>query len=364
MYWDPDRILFTIPLLEIPVMIYGALFSLGFICSYFVLIHVLKVSFERQKEVKASHIADWSQVFMLLKKSGPSGAGIIGQVWKLLPASSQHEIAHYSPTLHLDEATQASILEAFCHFPRAAIDKAFAKGVHSAEDMARRLMDSLVWYAVIGTIIGARLGDVLFYDWDYYKLHPLQIFNIRQGGLASHGGTVGILLALSLFVRQKRAFLPNQTFIQFLDLFSIVAPLAGCFIRVGNFFNQEILGTATSVPWAVTFGHPVDGHAIVPRHPVQLYEGAAYLFIFFTLFFLWKRRPHLTSGTLSGLCLILIFSARFILEFFKVDQFGAMSQLLQTGQWLSLPFILAGALLIRSGKKVSSSLDQKLKTTV
>lgn len=222
-----------------------------------------------------------------------------------------------------------------------------------SNERAQECVDRLTWYVVIGTIVGARLGHVFFYDWERYKQHPWQILNTREGGLASHGGTVGVLLALAFFYFTYLKRKTQVTFLELLDRMAIPTAVTATFIRIGNFFNQEIIGVPTNLPWAVTFGHPADGEAPVPRHPAQLYEAVLYFATFLILYFLWKRtsikeRP----GATIGLFFILVFGGRFLIEFIKVVQESIFDQqLLQAGQWLSIPFILGGLGLLLWSKK-------------
>ncbi len=216
------------------------------------------------------------------------------------------------------------------------------------------LTDRLLWFMLLGGIIGARLAHVFIYDWALYKNHPWDIFKIWEGGLASHGGAVGGLIALFLYKLSIRKKFPELSFIRLLDIVSIPTALIGCFIRIGNFFNQEILGTPTTVPWAVVFGHPFDHTASVPRHPVQLYEAAAYFLLFIFLWRLWKAKSDsLRPGIISGLFFMLLFTARFFIEFVKSPQSQVINESwLQAGQYLSIPFILLGILLITCSSKI------------
>lgn len=211
-------------------------------------------------------------------------------------------------------------------------------------------VDHITWFIVIGTVVGARLGHVLFYDWPYYAAHPIEILMIRNGGLASHGGTLGIMLALPLFLYLNRKKFPEFTFIKLLDVLVIPTAFVAFCIRMGNFVNQEILGTTTSLPWAIIFGDPADGTPVVPRHPVQLYEAIAYIITFFILGCLWRRNSNKlisAPGMLSGLFFILIFGSRFLIEFIKMHQTTVIDEsFLQVGQFLSIPFILFGLALV------------------
>ena len=204
-------------------------------------------------------------------------------------------------------------------------------------------LDPLLMYMLIGTLIGARLGHVLFYDPQYYLANPLDIVKVWEGGLASHGGAAGILIALWLYTRKPG----RPSYLWLLDRVAIPTALGGFFIRMGNFFNSEIVGTPTSVPWAVVFDR-VDP---IPRHPVQLYEAFAYLLIFVVLVLVYLRQAKThPGGLLLGLFLTLVFSARFVLEFVKAPQAAYEAGLaLTVGQLLSSPFILVGiALIVRA----------------
>lgn len=181
--------------------------------------------------------------------------------------------------------------------------------------------DRITWFIVLGTVIGARLGHVLFYDWPYYSQNPWEILMIRNGGLASHGGTLGVIVGLMLFMRWNKKRYPPLSFVQLMDLLVVPTAMAVMFIRLGNFFNQEILGNVTTVPWAIVFGHPADGTPPEPRHPAQLYEAFAYLATFIILYTLWKKwSEQLKPGILSGLFFIFVFGSRFLIEYVKAPQ--------------------------------------------
>lgn len=217
------------------------------------------------------------------------------------------------------------------------------------------MLDQLLIYVAVGTIIGARLGHCLFYEPAYYLANPIEILKIWEGGLASHGAAIGIVLALWLYIRKHKL-----SFLWLMDRIVIVVPLGGAFIRTGNLFNSEIYGRATDVPWAFLFVRdrvldPNTGAVIpnVPSHPTQIYEALSYLFIFLVLF-LYYRKNHdkIRDGLIFGIFLILLFAARFFIEFIKHDQVSFESDmLLNMGQWLSLPFILIGIALIIYTKK-------------
>ena len=206
-------------------------------------------------------------------------------------------------------------------------------------------LSNLVLYIFFGTILGARLGHVLFYQPDYFFAHPWEIPKIWHGGLASHGGFAGVIIALYLYLRRY----PAMSFLELADRLTIPCLLAATLIRVGNFFNSEILGTPANLPWAVVFAR-VDN---LPRHPAMLYEAAAY-FIAFCIFYAayWKTKMIDFPGRLVGWALVLCFSARFLIEFVKEDQVAFEAKLpLDMGQLLSIPFVAAGVYLIYRSKR-------------
>lgn len=205
------------------------------------------------------------------------------------------------------------------------------------------LTDRLAIFVVLGTVIGARLGHVFFYGWSYYSEHLIDIFKVWEGGLASHGGAIGILVGLILFVWVSKKKYPEIGFLTTLDALVLPAAFAGGCIRIGNFINQEITGIPTDLPWGVVFLHPIDGPAGVPLHPVQLYESLFYFLTFAILFLLWKKRAaKLGLGLYSGLFFVFVFTFRFFIEFLKQPQNHGMNLPFDMGQLLSLPFIAAG----------------------
>lgn len=222
---------------------------------------------------------------------------------------------------------------------------------------AKKVTERGIMTVGIGAVLGARLGDVFFYQNPSTWLHnPLSIFYIWEGGLASHGAVIGILIGLMFFARRlRREGLGFFTLFTLTDRAVPFVALAGCFIRIGNFVNQEILGIPTTVPWAVLFIHPADGGLIVPRHPAQLYESVAYLAIFGILYSIWTRRPTFRrEGKSTGLFCLLVFGVRFFVEFVKVEQstYNALPFGMTMGQWLSIPVIIFGLwLFLRAPKE-------------
>lgn len=234
--------------------------------------------------------------------------------------------------------------------------------IYRDENMPLPLLDKLAVYIIVATIIGARLGHCLFYDFDYYREHIAEIFlpfHFNNGkfvltgyqGLASHGGALGILISVALYCRRYKI---NAFWL--MDRLSIVVALSGFFIRIGNLFNSEIIGRPANVPWAFIFMR----NDLIPRHPAQLYESLSYLIIFIMLGILYKsRRGVLKPGLIFSLFLILVFSARFGIEFLKENQEAFESELpLNMGQLLSLPLIGAGILLLIA-KSGAARLDNR-----
>ena len=213
------------------------------------------------------------------------------------------------------------------------------KFVYQTENKPLEALDNLLMYAVLGIVIGARLGHCFFYDPQYYFANPLKIIAIWEGGLASHGGGLGLILAVGLYARKYK-----ENYLWLLDRLAICTALFGVFVRSANFVNSEILGVASDAPWAIIFAR-IDN---MPRHPAQLYEAIAYLLIFIVLFFVYKKSKAKTpQGSLLGLFLILTFTARFLIESVKVKQAAYDSILtLNTGQMLSIPFFIAGVALL------------------
>ncbi|MCF8241436.1 MAG: prolipoprotein diacylglyceryl transferase [Melioribacteraceae bacterium] len=208
-------------------------------------------------------------------------------------------------------------------------------------------LNDLIWYMILGTVIGARLGHCLFYNPVYYLSNPLEILQIWKGGLASHGAAIGILYALYLYSKKKK----DQPYLWVFDRVVITVALAGFFIRTGNLFNSEIIGIPTDLSWGFIFARIDD----IPRHPAQLYEAFAYLLIFVVLITIYyKKEGRFRDGYLFGIFLVLVFAFRFVIEFVKENQVSFEEGLiLNMGQILSIPLIALGIyLIVRAHKKV------------
>ena len=207
----------------------------------------------------------------------------------------------------------------------------------------------LFFYCVIGITLGARLGHCIFYDWSYYQNHLIEmILPIRQfpgegwkwigyKGLASHGGTLGLIIALWLYCRKTK-----MHYMDVLDMIAVATPICACCLRLANLMNSEIIGKPTDMPWAFVF-EQVD---MLPRHPAQLYEAIAYFIFFLGMIYLYKKSDHgqkLHRGFFFGLCLTEIFVFRFFVEFLKENQVDFENTMtLNMGQWLSVPFVIIG----------------------
>lgn len=227
------------------------------------------------------------------------------------------------------------------------------------EGLSEKTFDSVFWFGVISTVLGSRLGHCLFYDPGYYLTHPVEILDIRQGGMASHGAAVGLLIGLWLFSRKNK--LP---YIWSLDRISIVVAISGVAVRLGNLMNSEIYGTVTSLPWGFIFVR--DGETL-PKHPTQIYEALCYLVLFVILLWMYykkdlaRRRP----GVMFGFFLIILFGTRFLIEFIKNPQVDfEQNMVLNMGQLLSIPFIVAGVVILWRALKQAPLTPSSLKKTV
>lgn len=248
--------------------------------------------------------------------------------------------------------------------------------------------EPLFFYCFIGILVGARLGHCFFYEPDYYMDHLIETFLpikevfhpeyahswlswipcthggvgwrfVGYEGLASHGGTFGLMVALWLYVRKTKI-----NIMRVLDNIAIATPITACFIRLGNLMNSEIIGNVTNVPWAFIFHSNsalVEGQ-LVPRHPAQLYEAIAYLILLFIGFAIYKKhKEKVGTGFYFGLCLTYIFTFRFFIEFLKEVQGGADdgSLIFNMGQMLSIPFIILGIACMVGGKWLDKIAEKK-----
>lgn len=232
--------------------------------------------------------------------------------------------------------------------------------IFKAEGLSMEWLDKLWIYVAVATVVGARLGHCLFYDWAYFSHHPLEMilpFRFQPEfkftgfqGLASHGAAIGIIAGLWYYSKK----VSKKSIFWILDRAVIPIALAGVFIRLGNLMNSEIVGEVTTRPWGFRFVNAYGlENPLSPRHPAQLYEALCYLLSFGVLMYLyWRTNVKNRQGFIFGMFLILIFIARFFIEFVKENQVEFEETMtLNMGQWLSIPFVMAGCFMLwYSGK--------------
>ena len=231
--------------------------------------------------------------------------------------------------------------------------------IYFKENKDLKLLDPFLVHMVLGTLIGARLGEVFFYNWEYFQNNLLEIFLpikidengwnfVGYRGLSSHGATIGIILSIILYKIKYK----YESVLWIFDRLVIVVALGGMLVRIGNFFNSEIVGNYTNSNFGVIF---LNRSETLPRHPAQLYESFGYLILFIILYTLYhKTKLRDKKGFFFGFFLIFLFGVRFVVEYVKESQGGIENYLglLTTGQWLSIPFMLIGLIiLLRSNLK-------------
>jgi len=229
------------------------------------------------------------------------------------------------------------------------------------DGFTEKKINTVAIYLIIGTILGLRLGHCFFYEPQYYLNNPGEILMVWKGGLASHGGAAGILLVIALFAWRNKL-----SYLAMLDRAVVIVPLAGAFVRLGNLMNSEIVGKTADVAWAFYFPrydcappYDCDVGMITPRHPSQLYEAFFYILLFVFMFVLFSRmKSRLKEGTLLGIFLILLFGFRFLIEFIKDVQVNfEQGMAIKMGQILSIPFILAGIVIVLASMKWGRKID-------
>lgn len=235
------------------------------------------------------------------------------------------------------------------------------KKIFEKEKIPVETLESLFIYMVVSILLGARLGDVFFYSWDYYQDHLVEILlPIRETadgytftgfrGLASHGAVIGVLIGIYLFQKKFK----EKSLLWLLDHLTIPVSLGAAFVRLGNFFNSEIVGKYTGNNFGVVF---LNNRETLPRHPAQLYEALCYLVLFFTLRIAYQSNIKRKDGYLFGLFFTGMFSIRFLIEFIKESQggFEEIMPFFTTGQWLSIPLVIMGLFFILRKNKVSKA---------
>ena len=349
-YWDPKPEIFIVPWLHVPILWYGVLFALGFILGFPILVGILerffllRPTFTPREIIGSWEGSEWAEEAK--KGNVPLCKALNNWLISNQPVEiklPKKEARFAAESLHPEQALK-----------RLKIESRLPTAILTLKKQAIFLVDRLTVYMVVATVLGARLGHYLFYERpSEYLRNPLEILQIWKGGLASHGAAMAIVVALWIFIRRYKEIIRELTWLHLLDFICVPTALAATFIRIGNFFNQEILGTVTDVPWAVVFGHAADHSLPAPRHPVQLYEALFYGLVFFLLWRLTFRVKYLMiPGKLIGLFLTLVFGFRFIIEYWKIEQSHLVSTALTMGQILSIPAVLIGMfLLFISGKK-------------
>ena len=238
------------------------------------------------------------------------------------------------------------------------------KKIWKNENLNQEWYDSLFLYVVIATIVGSRLGHILFYNPGYYFSHPLEILKTWEGGLASHGGAIGIIIAVWIYSKK----VTHKSMLWTFDRLVVPVGFVAAFIRLGNLMNHEVYGHETTVPWAFRFIENLPawsrGYAAVyspPSHPTQIYEAFFYALTgFICLWMYWKRKDYKYEGLIFGVFLIGIFLSRFFVEFLKNSQEEFENgMILDMGQLLSIPFIVAGIWLAWKGLKERQAKKEK-----
>jgi phosphatidylglycerol---prolipoprotein diacylglyceryl transferase len=327
-YWDASPVAFTIPEIELPFAI--SLIGLGLALLLFFGYPMLAGGNEHPNKKKgrktepAAPVPLWKSLTFFL------GAIVAGQL-VMIPFGGP-EFSSIGPIM----PRWYGLMFASGFLLGYLLGSKLFRDAGKPQEYA----DSLLTYILIGTVIGARLGHVIFYDPEYYLRNLHEVLAFWQGGLASHGGGVGIILAIWFYMRKH----PELTFIWLGDRAAIPVLVGGTFIRIGNFFNSEILGVQTDAPWAVIFAR-VD---LVPRHPSMLYEAAWCIILIALLWWVYKHYDkNPPEGLLLGLLMIILFIGRILIEFTKVEQAAFMEGTFFTmGQLLSVPFVLFGIWLL------------------
>ncbi|MCH9631283.1 MAG: Phosphatidylglycerol--prolipoprotein diacylglyceryl transferase [Chlamydiia bacterium] len=386
-YWNPSRDIFTIPLLGRPIAWYGVFFALGFLIGYFILLHLFRGYLLSKPYFLKSDIKDYARFLMTLrnKQNHPFLKGFLDSI----PVSLREKIQSWDLRVSVDESFKSSLLDSLNKYMRDAPSKIKAKIQHESlpflekqsrslsendkrsisfrllfekffpeclvdlSQRAKNFTEKLTVYTIIATIIGARLGHILFYeDVLYYLTHPVQILKTWEGGLASHGGAMAIAVAFVIFIKKQRKNWPDLSVLRLIDLVAIPTCFAAVLIRIGNFFNQEIIGRPTSFFLGIIFGDPMEGGAAVMRHPAQLYESALYLVTLVVLALLVRNQNALKfRGRVSGYFFILVFGLRFFVEYIKEEQSVHAMSYLNMGQLLSIPGVLLGVCILMYMRK-------------
>ena len=366
LYWNPDNVFFTVPILNIAVTWYGVLFALGF----FIALRVFTFLFSRflcSNPYFRDGDIDW-RAFKRVSSSelGMIKAGDVASCNRLVDNVVESKKLTKFLSVKLSKYAERGVKFAHSQYGnqiasrlrvRLCLEEKFPKIFICMKERAKLFADKLLVYMIIATIVGARLSFIIFYQNPVnYLLHPLSVFKTWEGGLSSHGGILAIFLSVYIFHKKYGNIYREFSVLKLLDHVAVSAMFVCFTIRVGNFFNQEILGHVTNVPWGIIFGNPIDDIFAVARHPVQLYEAVTYLLVFvFSFYTLHKNYGKISPGKVSGLIISISFFTRFLLEFLKSNQsiwFDTGNHFLCMGQVLSIPMIAFGAyLIVRKGTR-------------
>lgn len=366
-HWNPDPFIFILPGLDRPVGWYGLCFALGF----FIAQKVFSVIFYKQLQHRGLflevYFKDMGNTVLKLQNAlnkqleseytSSLSKGLLSKIKKFKEGDKVTEKFRRDVFEHLNKVFESKFSD---NKTRGFEVLQNTLGINFVKTYGDFVTEKALTYTIICVVIGARLFHVFFYGWDYYSKNLSEIPMVWKGGLASHGGVVGVLVAVYLATKLVKKVVKDYTFYDIMAPTSICIGVAFFFIRLGNFFNQEILGKPSNMPWAVVFQKPAAGHSVVPRHPVQLYEAFSYLFVFFVLNFLWKKfGDKVGRGFYFGVGLIGFWSLRFICEFFKMTQSDLVTNndLLTMGQWLTFPFIFWGIWILVNIKKNGKSYE-------
>ncbi len=356
LHWDPSSDIIIIPFLELPITWYGFLFATGFWVGFHIFVYMFQRFLVQIAEFRPGDVdfRAWK------KKPNPELSTLkendLETCNALLDQALPEEDERHPLLTFAKRAVSVSVYEKIRK--RISLENRFPDVFIPVKQRAKMFTEKVLLYAVVGTIVGARLGHVFFYEnpWDYI-LHPLSILKTWEGGLASHGGILAVVIAMGILYKKTQKSLPELNIATLLDYMSVPTLFVCCMIRLGNFFNQEIVGAKSYQPWAIIFGHPRGGEANIPCHPAQLYEALFYLSIFALLFTVWQRVGYrLLAGQICGLAITIGFFFRFCIEFLKTEQsvwFSDVDHLFNMGQWLSVPMILLGLILFFAGKRVN-----------
>lgn len=371
-----NREAFTLPWIHLTIYWYGVLFAFGFFLGYLFALYFYKryLATRRSFALYDIRFQEFSKKWSLLSTLGQSRrcfhalsfedekaietgywtVELKQKVLGLINACESYEakkIDWKASHKRLFRFLERKGISSQPLRQRLALEERYPTVFKSINERAKSFLEKLTLFVVVGTVVGARLGHILFYENIWHYLHnPLLIMNTREGGLASHGGAIGIFLALLFLKRHFKKCGDRHSWLFLLDTLMIPTAIAAIWIRIGNFINQEIVGTPTQLVWGMVFPNNFEGLSNIARHPVQLYEALSYFLVAVFLSVLWSYRwVSLKEGELSGWFLTLVFGSRFFLEFCKESQLqyiSSIESILSMGQWLSLPMVALGITLL------------------